>query len=284
MPTDILKLSDNPKIAQSASALCESQSGDIAIAACTEAIKQDPQNADAYRNRGIAKAIKGNIDGAIGDYDEAIKLNPEDAAAYQNRSVVGRIKGDSQQAESDQKRYEQIKAAKLVQANRQSPPKAQKQSSPSQRPKFSQYRVASFYTGRVGLPQFDGRDRAYRDYRTRIRDAIKEARGPNFAGDYILVDITLTGGFLRYIVNSRSGHIVWSDDNGLFVFNHDFAFHLQSRLILTHSAGENERCLFEAYEWRNETLTLIHKSEDGERDLDAAWGVGCKNDLEGSYQ
>ena len=42
-------------------------------------------SAQAHRKRGIAYLIKGDHDLAIKDFDEAIRLDPSDASAYKNR-------------------------------------------------------------------------------------------------------------------------------------------------------------------------------------------------------
>jgi S1-C subfamily serine protease len=52
------------------------------IAACTQAIRLDPKNANAYCNRGIANAKLGNFHEAIADSTEAIRLDPKDATVY----------------------------------------------------------------------------------------------------------------------------------------------------------------------------------------------------------
>ena len=57
---------------------------DKAIADYTEAIRLDPKLADAYCSRGIAYEQKGEIDSAIGDYMEAIRLNPKNAITHNN--------------------------------------------------------------------------------------------------------------------------------------------------------------------------------------------------------
>lgn len=52
------------------------------------AIRQSPDAAFAYNNRGIAKFSMGNIDGALTDYNQAITLNPQYSGAYYNRGIV----------------------------------------------------------------------------------------------------------------------------------------------------------------------------------------------------
>ena len=56
----------------------------------TEAIRLEPDNADAFLNRGIARADKGDVDGALQDYTEAIRLKPDDAEANRRRRPARR--------------------------------------------------------------------------------------------------------------------------------------------------------------------------------------------------
>jgi tetratricopeptide (TPR) repeat protein len=107
---------------------------DHAIADYTEAIRLDPQYADAfgnranayrdkhdldraladygealrirpgandYYNRGNAYYLKEDYDRAIADYTEAIRLDPNFARAYYNRGFAKRAKGDSANASAD---------------------------------------------------------------------------------------------------------------------------------------------------------------------------------------
>src|SRR3981189_1762634 len=68
---------------------CARGAGDDAISACTRAIKSGTYNgrtlALAYSNRGVEWKAKGELAKAIADYDEAIKNDPQQAAAYNNR-------------------------------------------------------------------------------------------------------------------------------------------------------------------------------------------------------
>ena len=59
-----------------------------AITDYTQAIRLNPDYADAYYNRGVAKSDLGQHFAAIADYDIAIRLNPDDADTYYNRGIA----------------------------------------------------------------------------------------------------------------------------------------------------------------------------------------------------
>ena len=59
-----------------------------AIANYDEAIRLDPDDAEAYFNRGVAYDNLGQIDLAIQDYSKAIDLDPEDSDAYFQRGLA----------------------------------------------------------------------------------------------------------------------------------------------------------------------------------------------------
>jgi tetratricopeptide (TPR) repeat protein/S1-C subfamily serine protease len=67
----------------------------------TQAIKINPNYAQAYNNRGVARNELGDKQGAIDDYTQAIKINPNLALAYYNRGNVRDDLGDKQGAIDD---------------------------------------------------------------------------------------------------------------------------------------------------------------------------------------
>ncbi|MDA8000577.1 MAG: tetratricopeptide repeat protein [Alphaproteobacteria bacterium] len=74
---------------------------DDAIGVCSDAIKMDPENADAFRTRGLAYERKGEYDRAIEDLNKAIELNPDHARAYKNRGNTYSDKGEYDLAIAD---------------------------------------------------------------------------------------------------------------------------------------------------------------------------------------
>jgi tetratricopeptide (TPR) repeat protein len=67
----------------------------------TEAIRLQPDFAEAFYNRGNARKTKGDLDGAIADYDEAIRLQPDIPQAFHNRGLARRAQGDLDGAIAD---------------------------------------------------------------------------------------------------------------------------------------------------------------------------------------
>ena len=60
----------------------------------TKSIELNPNNADAYFNRGYSKADLKDHYGAISDYTKVIEVNPNYADAYKNRGVSKEKLGD----------------------------------------------------------------------------------------------------------------------------------------------------------------------------------------------
>ena len=69
--------------------------------AAEEAIRLNPDFADAYSNHGLEKSELGDKQGAIADYNEVIRLNPDYALAYYNRGLIKKERGEKQEALAD---------------------------------------------------------------------------------------------------------------------------------------------------------------------------------------
>jgi serine/threonine protein kinase len=89
----------------------EKEKGDSleALAKYDRAIELNPQDADAYINRGILKYEKNDTQGALADYNRAIEINPQDALVYYNRGLLkyGKL-NDNQGALADYNRAIEI--------------------------------------------------------------------------------------------------------------------------------------------------------------------------------
>ncbi len=85
----------------------KSTKGDFkgAIADYTEAIRLNPNYANAYNDRGNARYYLGDKQGAIADYTQALRFNPKNdnskAATYISRALARIFSGDKQGARAD---------------------------------------------------------------------------------------------------------------------------------------------------------------------------------------
>ncbi len=80
-----------------------------AINTYSQAIKIKSDFADAYCNRGIVHAKKGDHDQAIRDYNQAIELNPDFAEAYYNRGISCEKQDNHNQAIQDYSKAIELK-------------------------------------------------------------------------------------------------------------------------------------------------------------------------------
>ena len=67
----------------------------------TAAIENDPDDAEAYKNRGDVYFLSEMYEEAIADYSKAIELNPDDEHVYRSRGTVYFLKGDEDRAAAD---------------------------------------------------------------------------------------------------------------------------------------------------------------------------------------
>lgn len=85
---------------------------DHAIADYSQAIRLQPDGAEAYNNRGLAYALSGKsaMPNAIADYSQAIQLRPTYAYAYNNRGVAYMASGHAEEALADFNRAIQLQS------------------------------------------------------------------------------------------------------------------------------------------------------------------------------
>ncbi|MFM6045103.1 MAG: tetratricopeptide repeat protein [Dolichospermum sp.] len=86
----------------------------VAIAEYTQAIKIDPNYAEAYYNRGKSREKLGDYEGAIVDYTQVIKIDPNYIDAYFMRGDIRSKLGDNEGAIAD---YTQVANFFLEQGN-----------------------------------------------------------------------------------------------------------------------------------------------------------------------
>jgi len=79
---------------------------DEAIEVTTQAIRVDPDDANAYLYRGRAyhcRNSSGDIERAIADFTESIRLAPQESEAYYSRALAYRDSGDAEKSAADDK-------------------------------------------------------------------------------------------------------------------------------------------------------------------------------------
>jgi tetratricopeptide (TPR) repeat protein len=85
--------------------ICAEESGDVAIAACTRAIKSGKYTGHSlalkYSNRGVEWKLKKDYERALADYGTAIRLDATYADAFYNRCIIYNIKEDFDRALAD---------------------------------------------------------------------------------------------------------------------------------------------------------------------------------------
>ncbi|MCC5659049.1 tetratricopeptide repeat protein [Nostoc sp. XA010] len=66
-----------------------------------EAIRQHPDNAEVYFDRGNARLAQKDFQGAIADYTEVLRLEPNNPKVYANRGLARKNLGDKKGAIAD---------------------------------------------------------------------------------------------------------------------------------------------------------------------------------------
>lgn len=80
-----------------------------AIADFNKAMKINPNDEKPYHTCGIAKSKRGDFDGAIAEFNKAIELKPKYARAFSNRGNIYFYKKEFKKAIEDYQKYLEIK-------------------------------------------------------------------------------------------------------------------------------------------------------------------------------
>jgi tetratricopeptide (TPR) repeat protein len=87
------------------SKICAKESGEIAIEACSRAIKSGRYRgrdlARQYMYRGVERSLKKDYDLALADYGEAVRIDKKYSDAFYNRCAVYNLKEDYDRALAD---------------------------------------------------------------------------------------------------------------------------------------------------------------------------------------
>jgi tetratricopeptide (TPR) repeat protein len=87
------------------SKICAKESGDIAIDACSRAIKSGRYKghdlARQYLYRGVERRLKQDYDLSLADFGDAVRIDKKYADAFYNRCAIYNLKGDYDHAIAD---------------------------------------------------------------------------------------------------------------------------------------------------------------------------------------
>ncbi len=82
-----------------------------AIAAYDEAIRLDPNCAEAYAARADAREVLGELQPAVADSSEVVRLTPDDPDAYRRRALLYLKLDDQPRADADLAKARQLRLA-----------------------------------------------------------------------------------------------------------------------------------------------------------------------------
>ena len=114
---------------------------------------------------------------------------------------------------------------------------------------FDRFPVAELYRGASTMPDFEERDRKFKDFRTRIRNGIRE--GPNFAGRYKVIQFGCgTGCSFVFVADVSTGRVSNFPHGGEYDQELQLEYRLASSLIRARWVPNLEKmdsCLLEDF-------------------------------------
>ncbi|EJJ28479.1 hypothetical protein [Rhizobium sp. CF142] len=126
-------------------------------------------------------------------------------------------------------------------------------------PNAADFPVQGRFAGKTVLPDFNGRDLYFNNFRTRISEGMRE--GPNFAGHYTLIQIGCGTGCTSVIVadnnTGRPASFPRGGENNLYL---DLDYRLDSRLVTTQWQDyKANTCIIEFFDLDRNTWKPIGK-------------------------
>lgn len=113
---------------------------------------------------------------------------------------------------------------------------------------FSDFPAAKTYAGPIRKPDFQGRDKAFSSFRTRILEGMKD--GPSFAGEYSVIQFGCGTGCSGVVVaNNRTGQLYSFPRGGEFNQGLTLDFNIDSNLMVARWYTDSfwETCVIESF-------------------------------------
>lgn len=128
------------------------------------------------------------------------------------------------------------------------------------------FRVSDVYKGKVRLPDFRKRDRAFNSFRTRIRDGMRA--GPNYAGRYSVIQFGCGTGCSMVIVgDNKTGQPKDFPLGGEANMYLTLRFNLKSRLMTAQWADlDADRCYVEFLDFDGTAWKQLERQTVGSQD------------------
>lgn len=123
--------------------------------------------------------------------------------------------------------------------------------------KFADYPVESVYKGDIVLPQFKGRDKQWRRFRTRITESMKED-GVEYAGEINVVQIGCgTGCSFITLANVKTGQLYDFPRSGEEIRSIQIHVEPTSKLLAVQWEGD-DGCHLEHYLWTGKGVKRLN--------------------------